>query len=267
LNDFCTISILPPGSRRESGRVFFPEPVVMAPHYASISVLVPTLNEQEHLPATLARIELTPGDELIVIDGGSSDATVTIARQFTRQVLSSPRGRAQQMNYGAQQAHGDIFLFLHADTLLPAGGLEAVRRAMQPPQIVGGAFRLAFMPSTPALRLIAWGTNLRTRLGKLPYGDQGLFVRRRLFEALGGYANVPFMEDVKLVQALRKHGRLTTIAAPVHTSGRRWLRDGVVYTTVRNNVLMALYFCGVPPETLQYWYRERHWWRKKPNVW
>ena len=237
----------------------------MVPSCCRISVLVPTLNEQEHLPATLARVELAPGDELIVIDGGSSDATLAIARQFTPHVFSSPRGRAQQMNHGARQARGDIFLFLHADTLLPAGGLDAVRQAMQSPQVVGGAFRLAFMPATPALRLIAWGTNLRTRFGKLPYGDQALFVRRSLFEAIGGYANVPFMEDVKLIQALRQHGTLTTIALPVHTSGRRWLRDGIVYTTVRNNILMALYFCGVPPATLQHWYGARRWRRKNTS--
>src|SRR4029453_16802928 len=137
-------------------------PSAMAARSPCISVLVPTLNEQEHLPATLARVELTPGDELIVIDGGSTDATVAIARQFTSSVFSSPRGRAQQMNYGARQAHGDILLFLHADTLLPPGGLQAVRRAMQSPHVVGGAFRLAFVPATLALRVIAWGTNLRT---------------------------------------------------------------------------------------------------------
>jgi rSAM/selenodomain-associated transferase 2 len=222
-----------------------------------ISVLVPTLNEQEHLPTTLARVELRPGDELIVIDGGSTDATMAIARQFTPAVFGSSRGRAQQMNYGVRQAHGDILLFLHADTLLPPGGLEAVRTVMQSPQVVGGAFRLAFLPVTPALQVIAWGTNLRTRFGKLPYGDQALFVRREIFDAIGGYADVSFMEDVQFVQALRQHGTLAIVAAPVHTSGRRWLHDGVVYTTVRNNVLMALYFCGVPPATLQRWYGKR----------
>jgi rSAM/selenodomain-associated transferase 2 len=234
----------------------FPEPAAVEQRPLRLSILVPTLNEQEHLPATLARVKLMPGDELIVIDGGSADATVAIARQFATCVLSSPRGRARQMNCGARQAHGDILLFLHADTLLPPGGLEAVRLAMQSPYVVGGAFRLAFTPSTPALRVIAWGTNLRTRFGKLPYGDQALFVRRNLFEALGGYEDVPFMEDVKLVQALRKYGSLAIVSPPVYTSGRRWLRDGVVYTTVRNNVLMALYFCGVPPATLQRWYGE-----------
>jgi rSAM/selenodomain-associated transferase 2 len=220
-------------------------------------VIVPTLNEQEHLAATLAHVALAPGDELIVVDGGSTDRTVAIAQQCTPYVLYSPPGRARQMNLGARQAQGDILLFLHADTLLPAGGLEAVRAALQQDGAVGGAFRLSIVPATPALRLIAWGTNLRTRFGQLPYGDQALFVPRQLFETLGGYDDVPFMEDVRLVQALRRRGRLTILPQPVQTSGRRWQRDGVLYTTVRNVVLVTLYFCGVPPATLQRWYRAR----------
>ncbi|MBM3224935.1 MAG: glycosyltransferase, partial [Candidatus Tectomicrobia bacterium] len=144
---------------------------------AHISVIVPTLNEQDHLAATLQSIALRAGDELIVVDGGSTDQTAAIARQFTPHVLQSPRGRAVQMNHGAQQAQGDILLFLHADTLLPAGGLDAVRRAVQA-GATGGAFRLIITPPTPALRLIAWGTNLRSRFGQLPYGDQALFMPR-----------------------------------------------------------------------------------------
>jgi rSAM/selenodomain-associated transferase 2 len=222
-----------------------------------LSIIVPTLNEQEQLHATLARVLLAPGDELIVVDGGSTDGTVAIAQQFTPAVLSAPTGRARQMNYGAAHAGGDILVFLHADTLLPVGGLEAVREMMRLPHIVGGSFRLAFAPATPALRVIAWGANMRTRFGKLPYGDQALFVRRMHFEALGGYADVPFLEDVKLVQALRKRGVLALLPQTIQTSGRRWLRDGVMYTTVRNNVLMALYWCGVSPSTLQRWYGQR----------
>jgi rSAM/selenodomain-associated transferase 2 len=223
---------------------------------ARISVIVPTLNEQDHLPATLRGVILAPGDELIVVDGGSTDQTVTMARQFTSQVLLSPRGRALQMNCGAQHAQGDILLFLHADTLLPSRGLEAVRRAVQA-GAVGGAFRLAITPPTPALRLVAWGTNLRSHFGQLPYGDQALFMPRQVFEVLGGYDEVPFMEDVRMVQALRKRGRLAILRQAVQTSGRRWQRDGVLYTTVRNTALITLYFCGVPPEKLQHWYTVR----------
>jgi rSAM/selenodomain-associated transferase 2 len=225
-------------------------------HRCRISVIVPTLNEQDHLSATLRGVTLAPGDELIVVDGGSTDQTVAIARQFTSQVLLSPGGRAVQMNYGAQHAQGDILLFLHADTLLPSAGLEAVRRAVQA-GAVGGAFRLVITPPTLALQLVAWGTNLRARYGQLPYGDQALFMPRQVFEALGGYDEVPFMEDVRMVQALRTRGPLALIPQAVQTSGRRWQRDGVLYTTLRNTVLITLYFCGVPPEKLQRWYRAR----------
>ena len=224
---------------------------------ASISVIVPTLNEALQLPHTLSHIQLSSGDELIVVDGGSRDRTVSIARRFTSAVLTGPVGRAQQMNCGASRAQGDILLFLHADTLLPPQGLAAVRQAMRSSDVVGGAFCLAFVPSTPALRVVAWGTNLRARYGRLPYGDQALFVRRPLFWHLGGYDHVPFLEDVKLVQALRRQGLFVILPDRVQTSSRRWLQDGVVYTTLRNNVLMALYFCGVSPTTLKRWYRSR----------
>ena len=219
-----------------------------------ISVIVPTLNEQDCLAATLDALILLPGDELIVVDAGSSDDTPDIARRYTSQFYQVPRGRARQMNHGARQACGDILLFLHADTLLPAGGLEAVRRVLQQPGTVGGAFRLLITPATPALRLVAWGTNLRSRFGGLPYGDQALFVTRQVFEELGGYDDVPFMEDVRLVQTLRRRGRLAILPQAVATSGRRWQRDGVLFTTARNVVLMTLYFCGVQPATLERWY-------------
>jgi len=221
-----------------------------------MSGILPSLNGLDHLRVPRRGDTLAPGDGLIVVDGGSADPTVAIAQQFTAQVLHSRRGRAVQMNWGAQHAQGDILLFLHADTLLPAAGLEAVRRALLD-GAVGGAFRLAIMPPTPALRLVAWGTNLGARFGQLPYGDQALFKPRQVFEALGGYDDIPFMEDVRLVQALRQRGRLTILPQAVNTSGRRWQRDGVLYTTVRNTVLITLYFWGVPPEKLQRWYRVR----------
>ena len=226
----------------------------VAPAGPVISVIVPTLNEQACLAATLDALVLAPGDELVIVDAGSADATPDIARRYTRRFYHGPRGRAQQMNIGARQAGGDILLFLHADTLLPPDGLEAVRNALKQPGTVGGAFRLVITPATPALRLVAWGTNLRSRFGGLPYGDQALFVQRRIFEELGGYDDVPFMEDVRLVQALRGRGRLALLPQAAATSGRRWQRDGVLYTTARNTALMTLYFCGVQPATLKRWY-------------
>ena len=234
----------------------------MAAHFSSasssrISVIVPVLNEAEHLASTLSHVILSSGDELIVVDGGSTDETVAIARRFTPAVLTSAAGRAQQMNRGAQQAQGEILLFLHADTHLPPAGLEAVRQVMQETPVVGGAFRLAFMPSTSSLRVIAWGANLRSRYARLPYGDQALFVRHHCFDALGGYPDVPFLEDVQLVQRLQRQGKMAFLPQTVHTSGRRWLQDGVVYTTLRNNLVLALYFCGVSPVTLKRWYRYR----------
>lgn len=219
-----------------------------------ISVIVPALNEQDCLAATLDALVLSPGDELIVVDAGSTDDTPSIARRYTSRLYQGPRGRARQMNHGARQARGDILLFLHADTLLPADGLEAARRVLQQPGAVGGAFRLRIVPATLALRLVAWGANLRSRFGGLPYGDQALFVSRHAFEELGGYDDVPFMEDIRLVQALRRRGRLIIVPRAVATSGRRWQRDGVLFTTARNLVLMTLYFCGVQPATLKRWY-------------
>ena len=225
-----------------------------SPATPRVSVSVPTRHEQACLAATLDALALAQGDELIVVDADSSDGTPDIARRYTPKVYQGPRGRARQMNHGARQARGDILLFLHADTLLPTDGLDAIRRALQQPGTVGGAFRLVITPATLALRLVAWGTNLRSRVGGLPYGDQALFVSRRVFEELGGYDDVPFMEDIRLVQALRRRGRLTILPQAVATSGRRWQRDGVLVTTARNIALVTLYFCGVQPATLKRWY-------------
>lgn len=233
-------------------------PIPCNPHQPvdlRLSVIVPTLNEQAHLHATLASVDLGVTDDLIVVDGGSSDATQDIARRFTSRVLSAPRGRARQMNAGARQAQGEVLLFLHADTQLPPGGLDHVRATMRQPQIAGGAFRLRLTPPTRALRIIAWGANVRTRIGRRPYGDQALFIRRSLFEAIGGYADTPFLEDVRLVTALRQYGKLAIMPQAVHTSGRRWQHEGIVYTTVRNNVILLLYGLGVSPAALQRWYR------------
>jgi len=219
-----------------------------------ISVVVPTLNEAAVLGRTLAGL---PAGfcEVVVADGGSTDATVEIARAHGARVTSAPAGRGPQMNAGARAARGDVLVFLHADTALPADAAARIAAALADPGTVGGAFRLGIDSPDPRLRLIARAANLRTRLTGVPYGDQALFVRRTAFAAAGGFPDVPIMEDVALGRLLKGLGRVVLVPARVCTSARRWEREGVVRTTLRNTALISLYLLGVPPVRLARWYR------------
>jgi len=220
-----------------------------------VSVIVPVLDESAALTVALRPLVNEPGVELIVVDGGSVDGTIAVAKQFTEKVFTGARGRANQMNFGALQARGDLLLFLHADTSLPPGGLERMRRALRDERIVGGAFRLRIDSACRALKLIAWGANLRSRLFGLPYGDQALFVRRPVFQAIGGFPPWPLMEDVELVRRLKQVGRMVLLPEAVTTSARRWEREGVLWTTVRNSLLLLGFRLGFSPVWLSQWYR------------
>lgn len=219
-----------------------------------VSIIVPVLNEAAALGRTLAPWSNRDGIELIVVDGGSTDATREIASRHAR-VVQTARGRARQMNAGAAVATGDVLLFVHADTRLPDDAGTAVRTALRDANVVGGAFRLAIEPSTPALRLVAAGANLRARWFGLPYGDQALFVRRTTFAELGGFPDVALMEDLIFVRRLARRGRLMLLPQAVVTSARRWRREGVLTVTLRNQLFVALFACGVRPERLARWYR------------
>jgi len=220
-----------------------------------ISIILPVLEESAALAATLRPLVGEPAVELIVVDGGSRDATIDVARQFTEKVFQGARGRANQMNFGALQARGDILLFLHGDTSLPASAVEQVRRALSDETVAGGAFRLRIASSCRALKVVAWGANLRSRLLGLPYGDQALFVRRSAFEAIGGFSAWPLMEDVDLVHRLKRAGRVVLLSDAVMTSARRWEREGIIWTTARNSLLLAGFWLGVSPARLSHWYR------------
>jgi len=220
-----------------------------------ISIILPVLEESAALPATLHPLVGEPAVELIVVDGGSHDATVDVARQFTDKVFKGARGRANQMNFGALQAKGDILLFLHGDTALPPSALEQVRRTMNDDTVAGGAFRLRIASPRHALKVVAWGANLRSRLFGLPYGDQALFVRRSAFNTIGGFSPWPLMEDVDLVWRLKRAGRVVLLPDAVVTSARRWEREGIVWTTARNSLLLLGFWLGVPPAWLANWYR------------
>jgi rSAM/selenodomain-associated transferase 2 len=199
-----------------------------------------------------------PGAEIILVNGGSTDATATIgARSPQVRLLSSPRGRARQMNEGARAARGDVLLFLHADTLLPDGALAAVGAAVGDPGVVAGRFDVRFDNPRPVFRMIAWFMNQRSRRSGISTGDQAIFVRREVFEALGGYPDIPLMEDVELCRRLKRRGRLAALRLRVTTSSRKWEREGAVGTILLMWALRFLYMVGVPPARLHRWYYRR----------
>jgi rSAM/selenodomain-associated transferase 2 len=222
----------------------------------SISIIIPVLNEEATIGAVLAHLkELEDNCEVIVVDGGSDDATVDIAREHAT-VLTSQRGRAQQMNHGASVATGEIFLFLHADTLLPRRALSLIAEAMSQPSVVGGRFRVHLDGSRRVFRIVEGAINLRDRLFRGFTGDQAIFVRASVFRKLGGYRQVPLMEDLDLATRLCREGPVVRLSQAVTTSARRWEKDGVLRTVLRMWVLRYLYVLGVSPSVLKRFYSE-----------
>jgi rSAM/selenodomain-associated transferase 2 len=217
----------------------------------TVSVIVPTLNEEGALAATLDRARQPGVQEIIVADGGSTDATLATAAHGADLVLAAPRGRAAQMNAGAARARGDVFLFLHADTLVPKGFARAASAACQQPGVVGGRFDVDLQPSSPLIRLTGALMNRRSRLTHISTGDQAIFIRRDVFEQLGGYADIPLMEDIDLSRRMKRAGQIACLRQRVTTSARRWQEDGVVRTILLMWSLRALYFAGVSPARLQ----------------
>jgi len=196
-----------------------------------ISIILPILNEAPILSEVLSHLPRSPEVEIILVDGGSTDASRKVAARFPHdRLLTAPRGRGSQMNAGARVARGDLLVFLHADTSLAPAHVAALCQAAGDPRVGAGAFALRLIPPTPFLRFITWGANWRTRLFRLPYGDQAIFVRRDLFFSLGGFAHRR-PEDLDLVIRLRPRTRLRLLAPPVHTSGRQWRQHGNLRTT------------------------------------
>jgi uncharacterized protein len=223
----------------------------------AISVVIPTLNEQSRIEGAVASVA-GPGVERIVVDGGSSDGTPERARGAgAERVLESPPGRSRQMELGWRAARGETVLFLHADTRLAAGWKEALEGALADPGVAGGAFCLRFESGGFALRVLEQGAWLRARLGGLPYGDQALFVRRRLLEASGGIAPVPIFEDLDLVRMIQRNGRLALLPVCAFTSARRYERNGPLRQWLRNQVALGAYLLRLPRQSVAAWYRRR----------
>lgn len=218
-----------------------------------VSVVIPTLDEAARIATRLVELRRMPGlREVIVADGGSRDETVAIAEAFPEvRVIAAPRGRARQMNAGAGIATGDVLLFLHADVALPTDALRHVARALTSERVVAGAFRTWTVVDegvsllAPVLHL----ADLRSRYSGLPYGDQALFVRASVFRELGGFPEVPILEDLRLSQRLRTRGGVVTCPASVTVSGRRFV-ERPVFTALAMNLIPLLARLGVPLQAL-----------------
>ena len=227
---------------------------------AGIAVIVPVLDEEARVGGLLDALAAQPGlGPVVIVDGGSADRTVEVARARGATVIAAPRGRAAQMNAGAAATGGEVLLFLHADTRLPSGAAAQIRGVLAEPGTVAGAFRTWTVNDDPRgrrrwLAPLLHLADVRSRVRRLPYGDQALFVRRDAFEAAGGFPPLPLMEDLALARALRRRGRIGLAPGRVQVSGRRFLAHPIRYT-VLINIFPLLWRLGVPAERLAAVYR------------
>ena len=220
-----------------------------------ISIIIPTLNEANVIEETITRLPQSEQVEILVVDGGSSDGTAERAREFGARVLSTAPSKAKQMNAGAAEARGEALLFLHADTCLPEQFENKVIAAMSRKGFSAGAFTLEIDSADWGLRFIERVANWRARIFKMPYGDQALFVSRKLFNKIGGFADYPIMEDFELIRRLKKKGDIVILPESVKTSPRRWQNFGIFKTWFLNQIIVGAYFIGIPPRRLAFWYR------------
>jgi rSAM/selenodomain-associated transferase 2 len=220
----------------------------------SVSVIIPTWNEETCLGETLRQLREQGPHEIIVADGGSTDATCPVARGAADRLLHGLRGRAAQMNHGAAHARGNVLLFLHADCALEPGALAAAEKALRGRGVAAGCFRMTVAAAAPVYRLIDACATARVRLTGLVYGDQGLFVRREVFKKVGGFPPLRLMEDLYISRALRRLGRVVVAPRRIFVSPRRWRRQGVARQTLRNWALTALAAAGVHPDRLAAFY-------------
>jgi rSAM/selenodomain-associated transferase 2/rSAM/selenodomain-associated transferase 1 len=214
-----------------------------------VSVIIPTLNEEQHLAQTISPLLENRNVEIIVVDAGSQDKTIEIAKELGARVIQSQPGRGRQLNAGSAQARGEVLLFLHADSLLPANYFSEIWSILFQGEIAG-AFNLKIDSELPGIRWIEWGANIRSRHRQLPYGDQGLFLRAEDFYQMRGFKNWTLMEDYEFCCRLKRRGRILLSSAEILSSGRRWEHLGVIKTTLINQICIHAFRCGVSPEVV-----------------
>jgi len=227
----------------------------------SIAVIIPVLNEQDALPSLLNALLPLEFEEVILVDGNSHDRSVEVAKtvlekapNFHCRVISGPRGRAIQMNAGAAQATADLLLFLHADTQLPHNAKTVIEQALSHPHVVGGRFDVRFPQDRGYAWVVSRMMNHRSRFSGICTGDQAMFVRRGVFESMGGFADMPLMEDIEFSRRLKRKGAVLALKETVTTSFRRWEQQGPLRTILRMWVLRFFYWLGWSPDRLHQYY-------------
>ena len=223
-----------------------------------LSIIIPVLNESRIINAAIDHLYhlKSAGDlEIIVVDGNPAGNTINaITRPCVKTVISA-KGRGLQMNIGAAIAAGEVLLFLHADTMLSHDALEQIFKAFEQDDVVGGAFDLGIQSEKKIFRLIEKTASIRSRLTGIPYGDQAIFLEKRFFDRVGGFKDIPIMEDVELMRRIKKAGlKIKFVPRKVQTDPRRWEKEGIVYGTLRNWTLITLYLLGVSPQKLKKFY-------------
>ncbi len=221
---------------------------------SAVGVVIPALNEADTLPGILEDLQAVDlALDIVVVDGGSDDRTVDVACEAGARVVSAPRGRALQLNTGAGVATGEWLCFLHADVRMPPAARGAFSELVNDEHSEAAVWRFAIDAPGAWFRIVEFGAFLRDAMGGLPYGDQGLLVRRRVFEDAGGFPEIPIMEDVALVRAIRRKARLERLSASLVASARRWHQEGPYRTWFRNIALISAYLAGVSPHRLARW--------------
>ena len=243
----------------------YPQPVVavrirqmatVAVNSKQLSVIIPALNEAGCIQSTLEPLQplRARGHEIILVDGGSTDDTCALGHLLVDRVLQSPPGRARQMQAGAAAARGHILWFLHADSHIPPRADTIILQALDRKDIDWGRFDIYFADTHPLLKCVAWSMNQRSRLTGIATGDQGIFVRRTLYDRVGGFPSIPLMEDISFSRSLKQHGRPCHITRPLGSSPRRWHAHGILRTIVTMWGLRLAYFAGISPERLAKYY-------------
>ena len=219
-----------------------------------VSIIIPTLNEEEHVVRAVESARATQAEEVIVVDGGSEDATRRLARQSHATVVTAPAGRAVQQNAGVRACHGDVLLFLHADNWLDVSAVDQLRDAFRNERRLTTCFQQEIIASGIRFRMLERGNAWRAKWLRLPYGDQGIAIRRSVFDRAGGFPEVPIMEDLLLMRKLGRISCPAVLAGPIYVSSRRWERNGVLRQTITNWSLALACRLGVSPQTLSRYY-------------